>query len=135
MVCRASVDAPRVHVLAQQCDLRLHLAPQLVVVQVTAAAALLFVVGATAGVLFGSVARDREEGGDEGFFEVREAEVLGDAGDGGAEFLGEFDGGFGAEFGAPVVAVQDALGFGGEREEVFAVEAAGTAGEAGVESI
>ena len=34
-----------------------------------------------------------------------------------------------------IVAVLDAFGFGGEREEVFPVEAAGTAREAGVELI
>ena len=80
------LNGPVVHVVSEQVDLSLHLPPQLVVVQVAA-----FLVAATSDPILGSVICDREDGGDEGFLEIGEAEVLGDACDGGTQFSGEVD--------------------------------------------
>lgn len=55
------------------------------------------------------MACDDEECGDEGFFEVGEAEVLCDTCDGGTEFLGELDSGLALELLAPVIAVHGAF--------------------------
>lgn len=84
-----------------------YFAPELVVVEIIGGGGG---GGGEGGEIFvGAVAGDDEECGDEGFFEVGEAEVLCNTCDGGTEFLGEFDPGFALELLAPVIAVHGAF--------------------------
>lgn len=91
----------------------LHLAPEFEVVEIIVVVVVVIVVVGEGGArvgggrehFFRAVGGDDEERGDKGFLEVGEAETLRDAGDGGAEFLGEFDRGFVLEFLPPVLAI------------------------------
>jgi len=84
MLTRADRCA-RSHVIAQNLDLFLEGAPELILFEGIAASKRIIVT-----VVF-CIPGEVEKRGDEGFFEVREAEVVGDFGDGVAELGGEVD--------------------------------------------
>ena len=123
------------HILPQDGDLLFHLAPKLVVVQIVVATVVAALGGVWHYAFLGAVVGHDEQGGDECFLHVGEAEVGHDERHGGAEFFGERDAGLAAELGAPVLAVEGPLGQGGIGEEVFPVEAGRPLGEAGVELV
>ena len=123
---------PRAHILPQRLDCLLHLDPQLVIIQIIISP-IIPVIPTTAALC--PPIRNRQQRCYKRLFQIRKTEFLRDACNGDTELLGELDGWSVFQFFAPVGAVEDALGFIGEREEVFAVEAGGAAREARVEEV
>ena len=104
------VCAPRIHVLSQQLDLRLHLPPQLIVIQfstllITAASDSILgpvaghrqqrrnerLITAACDSILGPVPGNRQQRRNERLIEVREAEVLSNTCDSRTQFLWELD--------------------------------------------
>jgi hypothetical protein len=97
---RNCVDGlPATHVVAKNLDLRLERAPELILLEGVVFSAVIQDILIVIACVSGEIKKSR----DESFFQVREAEVFGDRGDGSTEFDGKVDALFVLELLLPVL--------------------------------